>query len=398
MIQNYLETPHFTFRGQELAAQLIARSEPTLDGYWQLQFARLRRARQAHMVHLGLTHGQICYAGTQPWSSEALLKIVQRYLPQSRHESIKPFLAQQQQALKSQAIAPATLIGQMQEMGLITLAQLQHALRLKLLHNFDIYLLLGEGDATFVEDASLSTQLPIVGFDMADVLQEAQQRQQLWQKLRPYVPSLGLVPVLNADAMASSSLPDSQRHWIEAVVQNGHSLNQIATALAKDTLEIAKIFAKLVHSGLVCLEQPPQQHSATVMIVDDSALVLSQFQNLVTALGYPVAVCQEAAQALTMMNKVKPAIAFVDINMPGMTGFELVKQVRLHPSLADTPLVILTGEQKLSNKWRAQWSGCEFLTKPLAMSEIDQFQASLQDLIQALIAAPATAEVQKLSA
>lgn len=74
--------------------------------------------------------------------------------------------------------------------------------------------------------------------------------------------------------------------------------------------------------------------------------------------------------------------------MPGITGFELVKEIRQQPSLAAIPLVILTGEQKLSNKWRAQWSGCEFLNKPLAATEINQFQLQLQELIHALVFGP----------
>ncbi|NCJ06204.1 response regulator [Synechococcales cyanobacterium C] len=399
MIQNFVQAHQFAFRGQELVPQLIACSENVQNGYWQLRFTRLRRAKQQHCAHLGLVRGQLCYAGTQQWNSENLLKIVQRYIPQTRHESIKPYFARQQQSIKSQAVAPATLIAQMQAMGIVTLSQVQEALRLKVLNNFDIYLLLGEGEAVFIDDPNLPAQLPIAGYKVSELLYEAQQRQMLWQQLKPYVPSMGMVPMLNLEAIQRSQLPEAQRQWIQTVSKNGSSLHQIATALAKDSLEIAKFFAKLVNAGLVSLEQPTQATPSTVMIIDDSALVLSQFQSLVTALGYPVVVCQQAEQALAMMAQIKPAVAFVDINMPGITGFELVKQVRQQPMLSGTPLVILTGEQKLSNKWRAQWSGCEFLTKPMAMSEIDRFQTNLQELIQTLITAPdSPREAQKLSA
>jgi CheY-like chemotaxis protein len=65
-----------------------------------------------------------------------------------------------------------------------------------------------------------------------------------------------------------------------------------------------------------------------------------------------------------------------------------VKQIRQQPQIASTPLVILTGEQKLSNRWRAQWSGCDFLTKPLSNADIGEFQAQLQELLQRLVASP----------
>jgi CheY-like chemotaxis protein len=85
--------------------------------------------------------------------------------------------------------------------------------------------------------------------------------------------------------------------------------------------------------------------------------------------------------------QVKPASIFIDINMPGISGFDLVKQIRQQPEIATIPLVILTGEQKLSNKWRAQWSGCDFLNKPLSAADVGEFQAQLQELLQRLVAA-----------
>jgi CheY-like chemotaxis protein len=74
--------------------------------------------------------------------------------------------------------------------------------------------------------------------------------------------------------------------------------------------------------------------------------------------------------------------------MPEISGFELVKQIRQHPDLREIPLAILTGEQKLSNKWRAQWSGCEFLNKPLTPAAISDFQIQLEELIPRLLTTP----------
>ena len=92
---------------------------------------------------------------------------------------------------------------------------------------------------------------------------------------------------------------------------------------------------------------------------------------------------------------MEPSVIFIDINMPEISGFELVKQIRKQPQLAAIPLVILTGEQKLSNRWRAQWSGCEFLTKPLASGDVSDFQARLEELLINLVGTPeSTANAQ----
>ena len=77
--------------------------------------------------------------------------------------------------------------------------------------------------------------------------------------------------------------------------------------------------------------------------------------------------------------------------MPEFSGFELVKLIRQQPEIAEIPLVILTGEQKMSNKWKAKWSGCEFITKPLSLAAMDEFQTQLADILQRLLQpSPAT--------
>ncbi|MCY7368180.1 MAG: response regulator, partial [Chamaesiphon sp.] len=171
------------------------------------------------------------------------------------------------------------------------------------------------------------------------------------------------------------------------IVQSGQSLNTISEEMAKDNLEVAKMFAKLARIGLVKFK-PPQKHPPlSVMVIDDSPVLLAQFRHWVSALGYSVTICQDAKIALSVILSLKPAVIFIDINMPEISGFELVKQIRQHPDLHGIALAILTGEQKLSNKWRAQWSGCEFLNKPLTSGAISDFQVQLEELIPRLLTA-----------
>ncbi len=158
--------------------------------------------------------------------------------------------------------------------------------------------------------------------------------------------------------------------------------------MAKDTLEIAQMFAKLNQSGLIAFQPPQKDTPAPIMIIDDSPPILAQFQHWVGGMGYPVVICQQSETALATIVEVEPAAIFIDINMPGISGFELVKQIRKQPQLAAIPLVILTGEQKLSNRWRAQWSGCDFLTKPLTSSDVNDFQARIEELLLRLVGTP----------
>lgn len=387
-MQTLEQTQQFSFQSQELLTKLLDHALAGSDGHWKIQFSRLANRKEKTFGYLGITDaGMVSYSGYRPWSSRELLQAAKRYILQTRQDSLKPHVARWQSALKEQKITARAMYEHMLQLG-IAPEQIQQALRLKILNDFDAFLTFGAGEASFIPNPQLRDLIPVPGFPMAELLDEAQKRLGLWQQLRPIIPSMQMLPVLDPQVIEAANLPQSQRQWIEKVVQHQRPLNMIAIGLAKDPLEVARLFAKWVRAELLHLEPLQQTQSTKVMIIDDSPLVLKQFHSLVGALGYQVEVCQQAEIALQQIAQVKPGIVFIDINMPGITGFELVKEIRQQPSLAAIPLVILTGEQKLSNKWRAQWSGCEFLTKPLASTEINQFQLQLQELIHALVFGP----------
>jgi CheY-like chemotaxis protein len=111
---------------------------------------------------------------------------------------------------------------------------------------------------------------------------------------------------------------------------------------------------------------------------------LKQFRALVESWGYQVETCSQALTAVETMMQHQPAAVFLDINMPGTSGFELIKQIRRQSQLAEVPLVLLTAEKTVSNQWRAQWASCKFLAKPRSTEEIASFKIELQTLLQEL--------------
>jgi CheY-like chemotaxis protein len=129
-------------------------------------------------------------------------------------------------------------------------------------------------------------------------------------------------------------------------------------------------------------------------VIDDSSLMLTQFKHWLKLTKYKVLACQDATHSMAMIRKYRPAAIFIDINMPVICGFDLVKQIRSTPAIANIPIAILTGEQKLSNRWRAKWSSCEFVTKPMTTSEQSNFADTLQELIPRLLSGDLTNPTQ----
>ena len=388
MSQSILTTNQFAFAARELPAELIAHIQSGATGYWQHQFDRLADRQPTFYWNLGIANGQILYSGNRVLSAQMLLRVAERYVPRT-HNGIQLQFKTLKRKIREEKLNPSQLFAVMKESQIITEKQLAAALRIKILNDLDIYLLMGGGAATFIP-GEIDDRLPLDGFSPIVLLDEAEQRQLQWTQLRQHVPSMKLCPILDRDALTRANLPDNQQLRIEKIVQPDKALSAIAEGMAKDNLEVANMFAKLARIGLVKF-QPHQQHvTAMVMVIDDSPVLLSQFNHWVSALGYEVTTCQEAKNAIGAIKKIKPAVIFIDINMPEISGFELVRKIRQQPELRSIPLIILTGEQKLSNKWRAQWSGCEFLTKPLTAAAIGDFQVQLEELIPRLLNPAAT--------
>jgi CheY-like chemotaxis protein len=384
MNQLIVKTDRFLFAARELSPQLLEHIQSGKTGYWQHQFDRLDNPEQNFHWNLAIHNGQILYSGNRVWSAHSLFRVIWRYVPQIRTEAMKPQFNLLKQKAIDEKLTVDRVLAMMKKSNIINDTQLLAALETKILNDLDIYLLMGSGAAKFTHSDKIESELPLSGFNPNKLFDQAKQRQSLWFRLKQQVPSMNLCPILDRAALEKAKLPAAQQRRIELLVKSDRTLHEIADGMAKDPLEVAVMFAKLAKMELLKFESPRKNTPSTVMVIDDSPLLLAQFKNWVSALGYPVVVCQDATTAIAAITKVMPAAIFIDINMPVFSGFELVKQIRLQPELAAIPIAILTGEQRLSNKWRAQWSGCEFLTKPLTSAGINDFQVQLEELLPRL--------------
>jgi CheY-like chemotaxis protein len=368
----------FTFAAGQLLTVLIEQLSQSDTGYWEHQFDRLSHSKNMPW-YLAIDQGKILYSGGSQISAASLMRILTRYVSPARIESSKAHWKVLQSAVEGNQIDVATLIQKIYASNLITPEQFEQAMRSKILADFDAYLSFSDGSAQFIAAPELGT-MTIPGFAVADLLASAQQRRQAWEKVNQTIYSMKLIPTVKAAGLAKLS----ERDQAELAAVAGASLSEIAKATAKDNLEVAQTFLKLHRAGVVDF-QSSQSNTPTVLVVDDSPLFLKQFNRWVNNLGYGFLPCSDAAKALNTITQAKPAVVFLDINMPVISGFELMEKIRANPELANLPVVILTGDSKLSNKWRAQWGGCEFLAKPASTAENANFQEVLQATITKLI-------------
>ena len=110
----------------------------------------------------------------------------------------------------------------------------------------------------------------------------------------------------------------------------------------------------------------------TIMIVDDSATMLMSLKTGLTLSGFKVeeASCGQAALD-KLKTGVKPDLILTDINMPGMTGLELIGKIRVLPGFRFTPILTLTTESEASKRAEGKRLGATgWLVKPLAGNDL----------------------------
>lgn len=380
----------FSFRASELTEQLKQVFHETLTGYWQIQLdmgAVKPHETGGEKWYLGVVQGRVVCSGKEKLSWASFLVTLKSYLSRLHSAEAKQALALLVQELSSKETPRLSkVIVEMANMKLLSHDDVIKALRLKILSDLDAYLFDCAGEAQFIPEPELLINAPMRGFELSGLLTEAMSRQTQWRQLKSYVPSLDSTLILKPEAINASDLTAAQKQQLQNLVGQGKTLRAIAYSMSKDSLEVAKTFASLINKGLVEAIKPEANSTNTIkpeiFIVDDSTILVEQFRHLVVGWGYQVNYSHNALSAVQTMLESQPAAIFLDINMPGASGFDLIKQIRRQPQLTSIPLVLLTAEKTVSNQWRAQWASCKFLAKPRTSAEIPVFRTELRQMLE----------------
>lgn len=107
----------------------------------------------------------------------------------------------------------------------------------------------------------------------------------------------------------------------------------------------------------------------TIVIADDDPEICDSFAAMFESRGYTVHTCNDGLTAVALVKEVRPAVALIDLEMPGIDGFEVARRLRADVDLAETRLVAVTARsdaQASSLAWDAGFH--DFLSKPAPVS------------------------------
>jgi DNA-binding response OmpR family regulator len=110
-----------------------------------------------------------------------------------------------------------------------------------------------------------------------------------------------------------------------------------------------------------------------VLVIDDNPTIVELIKYAVNLHGaYDVVVAYDGVQGLERVYAERPDCVIIDVKMPRMDGYQLVRCLRGDPRTMDTPMIILSAMTREEDQMTGLLSGVdEYLTKPFKPSALN---------------------------
>jgi DNA-binding response OmpR family regulator len=108
-----------------------------------------------------------------------------------------------------------------------------------------------------------------------------------------------------------------------------------------------------------------------VLVVDDSATIRAVLGKMLSQDGHTVLKAPDGETAIEIARTEKPDLIFLDIVMPGMNGFAVLRALRREPETHDIPIVMISGNLQATEQFYVQRFGADdFMKKPFGRGEV----------------------------
>lgn len=105
-----------------------------------------------------------------------------------------------------------------------------------------------------------------------------------------------------------------------------------------------------------------------ILIVEDNAMNMRLFSDLLKSKKYTVIECIHGNQALAIVQKEKPDLVLMDIQMPEISGLEVTRQIRETPDIARTKIIAVSAFAMEGDGQRMIEAGCDdYISKPISI-------------------------------
>jgi twitching motility two-component system response regulator PilG len=157
-------------------------------------------------------------------------------------------------------------------------------------------------------------------------------------------------------------------------IQPSNSLPMVQSWFRKNQQENWETLKKMLKHNQITLSEGElkkvSQSTYKILCIDDSPIVLREINRLLEGYDGSVFLINNPINALREMIRIEPDLIMMDVNMPGIDGYQLCRLIRNHSLLKTKPVVMMTGNTGLIDRAKARMAGAtDYLTKPFSRSE-----------------------------
>jgi len=117
-----------------------------------------------------------------------------------------------------------------------------------------------------------------------------------------------------------------------------------------------------------------------ILAVDDERHIVRLVEVNLQRAGYEVVTAYDGREALEKVKSENPDLVVLDVMMPYMDGFEVLKNLKSDPETAEIPVIMLTAKAQDADVFRGWQSGVDcYLTKPFNPMELLTFVKRIFD-------------------
>jgi two-component system cell cycle response regulator DivK len=125
---------------------------------------------------------------------------------------------------------------------------------------------------------------------------------------------------------------------------------------------------------------------AKILIVEDNALNIKLFCDLLAAHGHNPEAVTDSREAIGAAREFRPDLVITDIQLPHVSGLDLIRMIRKDDELADVPIMAVTAYSAQGDEERIRAAGAQaYVAKPISVMK---FAQTVEDLLIADVEPP----------